>query len=168
MTPEERLRGLFAGDGRLRLLEHGDRFTALIAIDVLVGATIVGLALAMLLFAPERHRDAVRRLTAKPLSSLAIGALALYPALVLTLVLLRRGAPGRFLLLVLVAYAVAAGVSVAGRMLGARAMPERGPMAQTVVGLAALLLPCAMLIGLPVLLVAAPLGFGAWLSARRE
>jgi hypothetical protein len=46
-------------------------------------------------------------------------------------------------------------------------MPEWSALAQTLIGLAALVLPLFSLVGLPVLLIAAPLGLGAWLSAKR-
>ena len=54
-----------------------------------------------------------------------------------------------------------------GRWLGERLLPDSSPISQLGVGLLALLLPLLLLLGVPVLLIAAPVGFGAWLTATR-
>ena len=54
------------------------------------------------------------------------------------------------------------------RALGERLLPERGAVAQTMLGLLGLVLPLFSLLGLPVLLIAAPLGWGAWLTTGRK
>lgn len=128
---------------------------------------LLGFALLVLMLAPERHRAAVTRL-ARPLPAFALGGLVL-AALGAGLIALGRAgvAPGRGLLVTAFAVAAAAGLSVSARALGERVLPERGALAQTLAGLAALLPTCCTLLGLPVLLVAVPLGLGGWLLGRR-
>ena len=93
------------------------------------------------------------------------------PAAALTFLLVKFGDArprGQILLGLWVFFSGCAGYAVCARALGERMLPDRGAVAQTALGLAALVLPLFTLIGLPVLLIGAPLGLGAWVSARRE
>lgn len=124
---------------------------------------LIGLAVLVLMLAPRRHALAVDRL-ARPLANLLLGLLVLLPLAVGLGLLVSRGVVlGRGLLAVLLVAGIAAGVSVCARALGERVLAERGPLAQTAVGLLGLVLPLAAPIGLVVLVVAAPLGLGAFL-----
>jgi hypothetical protein len=142
---------------------------AIAVVDLHLMLALFGLALLLSLVATRRTSAGAARLGESPLPSAALGV-AVFLALIVA------GAamwhlhlrPGRGLLAVLTIFGVAAGYAVCGRALGERALPERGPLAQTMVGLAALVLPLAMPIGIPVMLVAAPLGLGAWLRGARR
>jgi hypothetical protein len=136
------------------------------------GALLValfGCALLAFMLAPERNRLGVSRLTAHPLWSFVIGLLLLVPAaLILGWILHHtesrhgRGALGLYLLA-----ASATGLAVCARALAERVSPESPPLLLVSIGLLALILPLASLLGAPVLIIGAPLGLGAWVSAGR-
>ena len=130
--------------------------------------SLFGFALLVFLLAPERNRLAAERACERPLTCVAWGALLLLPpALALLWVLHHTVAfHGRGVLAVYLIISSAAGLSVCARALAERAAPQWSAMAQVLVGLAALVLSLACVLGLPVLLIAAPLGLGAWISAR--
>jgi hypothetical protein len=132
---------------------------------------IFGAALLLAMLAPNRQRLGVERLVAAPGWSFALGALVWFPvALALVAILARFGEGsnhGQGLCALFLFFSGCAGFAVCARALGERAMPEWSALAQTLIGLAALVLPLFSLVGLPVLLIAAPLGLGAWLSAKR-
>lgn len=138
-------------------------------VGVLIG--IFGTALLMMMLAPERQRRGIDRLRKAPVVSFVIGLLLWsVPAVILAGVLAKFGYEkprGQILLLLWVFFSGCVGYAVCARALGERLLPERGAVAQTSLGLAALVLPLFTLIGLPVLLIGAPLGLGAWVTARR-
>ena len=175
MTPDALLDGfgLAAGDEAPPLAVVGKGPVALVHLFTLSGqhlgamVALVGLALLVLMLAPRRHAQAVDRL-ARPFSNLLLGLVVLLPLVIGFGMLVNRGIMlGRGLLAVLAIAGIAAGVSVCARALGERVLAERGPLAQTAVGLLALVLPLAAPVGLVVLVVAAPLGLGAFLRGRR-
>lgn len=128
-------------------------------------AALFGIGLLALMYAPERHRRAADRLGAGSIVSWLIGAAVLG---VVLLVLARLGMrPGFRALIAVELFACAIGLSVCARVLGERVLPERSAFAQTAAGLLALVLPLASPFGVPVLLIAAPLGLGAWLRPAR-
>ena len=139
-------------------------------VGLLIG--IFGTALLMMLLAPDRQRRGIDRLRRAPIVSFLIGVLLWsVPAAALTFLLVKFGDArprGQILLGLWVFFSGCAGYAVCARALGERMLPDRGAVAQTALGLAALVLPLFTLIGLPVLLIGAPLGLGAWVSARRE
>ena len=132
---------------------------------------IFGTALLWAMLAPARQRQAVARLGAAPGWSFALGALLWFPvALALAWVLKTFGTGahhGQGAMTLFLFFTGSAGFAVCARALGERVVPEWSPLAQTLIGLAALVLPLFSLVGLPVLLIAAPLGLGAWLSAGK-
>jgi hypothetical protein len=133
---------------------------------------IFGMSLLMLLLAPDRQRRALDTLRRAPLRSFLIGA-ALYwvPAFLLAVILAKvgQGRPrGQALLALYLFFSGCAGYAVCARALGERLLPDRGAVAQTLLGLLGLVLPLFSLLGLPVLLIAAPLGWGAWLTTGRK
>lgn len=150
------------------------------AVEVALGAVpyvglligIFGTALLMMMLAPERQRRGIDRLRRAPVVSFLVGALLwLVPAVVLAVLLAKFGDSkprGQILLSLWVFFSGCAGYAVCARALGERLLPDRGAVAQTALGLCALVLPLFTLIGLPVLLIGAPLGLGAWVTARRE
>lgn len=149
-----------------RLLDLVNR-TAVLHAELLL--CLVGLALLMLLLAPDRHRRAVERLSRHGWGSFLLGAVALTAVVAVLAVLAAHGIRlGRPLLVFLITTGAATGLSVCARALGERMWPERGAVAQSCLGLTALVLPLACLPGLPVLLVAAPLGLGAWLRPEAK
>jgi hypothetical protein len=130
---------------------------------------LYGTALLIALVAPRPLEGGVARLRARPLGSFAFGLALLAVALGLFGVFRHHGAlPGRRLLGIASFAALAAGYAVCARALGARALPERSALAQTCVGLVALVLPLAWPLGLPVAVIAGPLGLGAWLLGMRR
>jgi hypothetical protein len=133
---------------------------------------IFGMALLSALLWPERQRRAADRLRQAPVASFLLGALLWWLpaiALVAVSVLLPWDRPrGQGLLALWLFFSGCAGFAACGRALGERALPERGAVAQTMLGTLALVLPLFSLLGLPVLLIAAPLGWGAWVRAGRE
>jgi hypothetical protein len=132
---------------------------------------IFGTALLLMLLAPQRQRRAVDRLRSAPVTSFLVGVvLWSLPALVLTALLVHSGdrQRGQLLLGLWVFFSGCAGYAVCARALGERLLPDHGAVAHTLLGLAALVLPLFSLIGLPVLLIGAPLGLGAWVTARRQ
>ncbi len=132
---------------------------------------IFGMALLSALLWPDRQRRAVDRLRQAPVSSFLLGALLWslpVVALVALSLLVPFGTPrGQGLLALWVFFTGSAGYAACGRALGERVLPDRGPVAQTLLGTMALVLPLFSLLGLPVLLIAAPLGWGAWVTAGR-
>lgn len=149
-----------------RLLEMVNH-AAVLQAEIMI--CLFGLALLLLLIAPDRHRRAVERLGGGGLRCFLSGSMAIGLVLAALAALLATGIrPGRPLLLVLTVAGAATGLSVCARVLGERMWPERGVVAQTCLGLTALILPLACLPGWPVLLVAAPLGLGAWLRPARD
>lgn len=150
------------------------------AIEVALGAVpyvglligIFGTALLMMMLAPDRQRRGIDRLRKAPVVSFLIGVLLWsLPAIALIVLLVKTGDTrprGQILLGLWVFFSGCAGYAVCARALGERLLPERGPVAQTLLGLGALVLPLFTLVGLPVLLIGAPLGLGAWISARRD
>ena len=150
------------------------------AIEVALGAVpyvglligIFGTALLMMMLAPDRQRRGIDRLRKAPVVSFLIGVLLWsLPAIALTVLLVKFGDTrprGQILLGLWVFFSGCAGYAVCARALGERLLPDRGPVAQTALGLCALVLPLFTLVGLPVLLIGAPLGLGAWVSARRD
>lgn len=150
------------------------------AIEVALGAVpyvglligIFGTALLMMMLAPDRQRRGIDRLRKAPVMSFLLGVVVWsLPAIALTVLLVKFGDTrprGQILLSLWVFFSGCAGYAVCARALGERMLPERGPVAQTALGLCALVLPLFTIVGLPVLLIGAPLGLGAWLSARRD
>ncbi|MBA3698332.1 MAG: hypothetical protein H0W78_05730 [Planctomycetes bacterium] len=149
------------------------------AVEVALGAVpyvglligIFGTALLLMMLAPDRQRRGIDRLRRAPVMSFLIGVLLWsLPAIALTVLLVKFGDKprGQILLSLWVFFSGCAGYAVCARALGERLLPDRGAVAQTALGLCALVLPLFTLIGLPVLLIGAPLGLGAWVSARRE
>ncbi len=137
-------------------------------VGVLIG--IFGTALLMMMLMPDRQRHGIDRLRRAPLVSFLVGLLLWsLPALLLVVLVYQFGERprGQILLGLWVFFSGCAGYAVCARALGERMLPERGAVAQTALGLAALVLPLFTLVGLPVLLIAAPLGLGAWVTARR-
>jgi hypothetical protein len=149
------------------------------AIEVALGAVpyvglligIFGTALLMMMLAPDRQRRGIDRLRQAPVVSFLIGVLLWsLPAIALTALVVKFGDTrprGQILLGLWVFFSGCAGYAVCARALGERLLPDRGAVAQTALGLCALVLPLFTLIGLPVLLIGAPLGLGAWVGARR-
>jgi hypothetical protein len=129
---------------------------------------LFGIGLLMLLLAPRRHRLAVEQMGSTPVRDFIIGLVALLVILIPLSFLFRHHARGQGLPILLLLFTVGTGLSVCARHLGERILPERGPLAQTVIGLAGLILPLACPFCLPLLAVAAPLGLGAWLRLGRE
>jgi hypothetical protein len=138
-------------------------------VGLLIG--IFGTALLMMMLAPDRQRRGIDRLRQAPVVSFLIGVLLWsVPTVVLIVLLAKFGDTrprGQILLGLWVFFSGCAGYAVCARALGERMLPERGAVAQTALGLCALVLPLFTLIGLPVLLIGAPLGLGAWVSAKR-
>ncbi len=137
------------------------------------GALLValfGCALLAFMLAPERNRCAVSRLSSHPLSSFAIGLLLTVPAALLLGWILQHteARHGRGLLAIYLLAASATGLAVSARALSERVCPESPPLLLVASGLLALVLPLASLLGMPALLIGAPLGLGAWVSAGRE
>ena len=139
-------------------------------VGLLIG--IFGTALLMMMLAPERQRRGIDRLRRAPVMSFFIGLLLWsVPAVVLAFLLAKFGDTrprGQILLGLWVFFSGCAGYAVCARALGERMLPEHGALTQTALGLCALVLPLFTLIGLPVLLIGAPLGLGAWVTARRD
>jgi hypothetical protein len=139
-------------------------------VGLLIG--IFGTALLMMMLAPERQRRGIDRLRRAPVMSFLIGLLLWsVPAVVLTFLLVKFGDTrprGQILIGLWVFFSGCAGYAVCARALGERMLPEHGAVTQTALGLCALVLPLFTLIGLPVLLIGAPLGLGAWVTARRD
>ena len=150
------------------------------AIEIALGAVpyvglligIFGTALLMMMLAPDRQRRGIDRLRRAPVVSFLIGVLLWsLPAIALIALMVKFGDTkprGQILLGLWVFFSGCAGYAVCARALGERMLPDRGPVAQTTLGLCALVLPLFTLVGLPVLLLGAPLGLGAWISARRD
>lgn len=148
------------------------------AIEVALGAVpyvglligIFGTALLMMMLMPERQRRGIDRLRTAPVVSFLVGLLLWsVPALLLVGLMAKFGERprGQILLGLWVFFSGCAGYAVCARALGERMLPDRGAVAQTALGLVALVLPLFTLIGLPVLLIGAPLGLGAWVTAKR-
>jgi hypothetical protein len=148
------------------------------AVEVALGAVpyvglliaIFGTALLMMMLMPERQRRGIDRLRRAPVVSFLLGLLLWsVPAALLIILMAKFGdrPRGQILLGLWVFFSGCAGYAVCARALGERMLPDRGAVAQTVLGLAALVLPLFTLVGLPVLLIAAPLGLGAWVTAGR-
>jgi hypothetical protein len=136
------------------------------------GALLValfGCALLAFMLAPERNRLAVSRLSNHPLASFAIGLLLLLPAAVLLAWILHHteSRHGRGALAIYLLAASATGLAVCARALAERVSQESPPLLLVSIGLLALICPLASLLGMPVLLIGAPLGLGAWVSAGR-
>jgi hypothetical protein len=136
------------------------------------GALLValfGCALLAFMLAPDRNRLAVSRLGAHPLSSFLIGLLLILPAALLLGWILHHteSRHGRGLLAFYLLAASATGMAVCARALSERVSPESPPLLLVAIGLLALILPLASLLGAPVLFIGAPLGLGAWVSAGR-
>lgn len=137
------------------------------------GALLValfGCALLAFMLAPERNRCAVSRLSAHPLASFVIGLLLLLPAALLLGWILHHteSRHGRGLLAIYLLAASATGLAVCARTLAERVSPESPPLLLVSIGLLAMVLPLASWLGAPVLIIGAPLGLGAWVSAGRE
>lgn len=132
---------------------------------------IFGMALLSALLWPDRQRRAANRLRQAPVASFLIGVLMWsLPAIALVALslLVPFGTPrGQGLLALWLFFTGCAGYAACGRALGERMLPDRGPVGQTMLGTMALVLPLFSLLGLPVLLIAAPLGWGAWVSVGR-
>jgi hypothetical protein len=139
-------------------------------VGLLIG--IFGTALLMMMLAPDRQRRGIDRLRRAPVMSFLLGVLLWsVPAALLLWVLAKYGDTrprGQILLGLWVFFSGCAGYAVCARALGERLLPDRGAVAQTALGLCALVLPLFTLIGLPVLLIGAPLGLGALVTATRE
>jgi hypothetical protein len=133
--------------------------------------SLFGCALLLGLLAPLQLERGVERLRAHPLSSYLLGLLllGLLVAGMATLIHLHLR-PGRMLIGALAMACLSFGFAICARILGQRALPSHAAIAQGCLGLAALILPMACPIGILVVLVAGPLGAGAWLSAacRRQ
>jgi hypothetical protein len=132
-------------------------------VGLLIG--IFGTALLIMMLAPERQRRGIDRLRRAPVVSFVVGLLVWsLPAIALTALVIRFGDTrprGQLLLALWVFFSGCAGYAVCARALGERMLPERGAVAQTALGLAALVLPLFTLIGLPVVML------GAWITAGR-
>ena len=132
---------------------------------------IFGMALLSALLWPDRQRRATDRLRQAPVASFFVGVLLWslpFIALIAVSILLPADKPrGQVLLALWVFFTGSAGYAACGRALGERMLPDRGAVAQTMLGTLALVLPLFSLLGLPVLLIAAPLGWGAWATAGR-
>ena len=139
-------------------------------VGLLIG--IFGMALLWMMLAPDRQRLAVDRLRQAPITCFIVGFFVWsIPAIFLTFVLIKFGETrlrGQILLGLWVFFWAGAGYAVCARALGERLLSDRGPVAQTALGLTGLVMPLFTLIGLPVLLISAPLGVGAWLTAGRK
>lgn len=146
------------------LVEH----PLLLALVPLTLLGLAGAALLALLLAPERHRRAVDRLAEGAIANLSLGILVIgVPCVALTGLFASGVRVGRGFLALLVVALVAVGVGVCARRLGERVLPEAGPLAQFAVGITGLLLPLLLPVCWPLLPLAAALGAGAWLRARR-
>jgi hypothetical protein len=127
-------------------------------------ATVIGFALLVWMLLPARHARAVDAIAQRPLRGLLAGLLMLIVPLAALFALRHLGiAPGRGLALLVLALALAAGLGVSARALGQRIWEDASPLCQAAVGAAALLLPLATPLGVPVALLAGILGLGAWL-----
>ncbi len=139
-------------------------------VGLLIG--IFGMALLWMMLAPNRQRLAVDRLRQAPITCFVVGFFVWsIPAIFLAFVLIKFGETrlrGQILLGLWVFFWAGAGYAVCARALGERLLSDRGPVAQTALGLTGLVMPLFTLIGLPVLLISAPLGVGAWLTAGRK
>lgn len=141
---------------------------ALAAVVIGLLVSLAGYALLSVALWPERLERAASSLGRRPVGDWVIGLLALAVPVGLVVALVAGGIrPGRFLLLGIAFVGVAIGLAACARWLGMRMLAGRGALAQTALGLALLLIPMASPFGVPVLAVAAPLGLGAWLAARR-
>ncbi len=131
--------------------------------DVL--ASLAGIALLMSMVAPDRQRLGTLRLAERPVVSFLVGFAVLAVVAVGFRALIVLGiVPGRPLLGAVAFFAVATGLATSARSLGARVLPDRTGLAQTVVGLVALILPLAWPIGVLTTVIAAPLGLGGWMT----
>ena len=133
-------------------------------------ASSAGFALLAWCLAPERHRRSLDVLAVKPLRCTLLG-LALVAALSVAVVLARRagwfGSGGGVLTLLPLLIGAGAGLGVTARRLGERALPESGPLAHIAIGLVALVLCGVSIVGIPVVLLAAGQGLGAFGLAGR-
>ncbi|GDY12336.1 hypothetical protein LBMAG53_12140 [Planctomycetota bacterium] len=144
---------------------------ALLPIQAACAVGLAGLALLVSGVANERIARGGQRLLAGTASAFFVGAVALIPLVLLTLVLAKRGGIGQgglfgaFLLF----FALAIGLAAAARAFGDRLAPDSSGIVRLGCGLAAvvgpLLLPIG--IGLPAVLVIAALGLGGVVLARR-
>jgi hypothetical protein len=142
---------------------------AIAMLDLHAMLALFGLALLLSLLAPRRVAAGVERIATSTLASAAVGVAVFLVLIAVSMAMWHLHIrPGRGAVAAVAAFALAAGYAVSARALGERALPERGPLAQTFAGLAALVLPLALPIGLPVLVVAAPLGLGAWLTGKSK
>jgi hypothetical protein len=145
--------------------------TALLPVQGMLIIGLAGLALLVAGFLDARTGRAAGLLSARPARSALLGGLALVLLLILTVIAAKAG-PGRggifagFLLLL----ATAAGLAATARAVGERLAPEAGSLGRLLAGLAACCLPLILPLGLglPATAVAAALGFGAMLRARRS
>jgi hypothetical protein len=133
-------------------------------------ASSAGFALLVWCLAPERQRRALDVLAVQPLRCLLLG-LALVAGLSIAVVLARRagwfGSGGGVLTLLPLLIGAGAGLGVTARRLGERALPESGALVHMAVGLAALVLCGVSIVGIPVVLLAAGQGLGAFGLAGR-
>ena len=144
---------------------------ALLPIQAAGAVGLAGLALLVSGIASERIARGGQRLLAGTASAFLVGAVALIPLVLLALVLAKRGFGigqgglfGAFLLF----FALAIGLAAAARAIGDRLAPDSSGIVRLACGLAAvvgpLLLPIG--IGLPAGLVIAALGLGGVVLAR--
>lgn len=164
----EGILGLLALEGVAELTDVQRQTRVIVAIVMHIGFMlgIFGMAALIALAAPARHVSARARLATAPVRSYLVGLLLLAAFAVIAVALWRHGIrPGRGLVLTLLAAGMATGYATCALALGERAAPDRGRYAQTLIGLAPLVLAMAFPLGWPVALVAAPLGLGAWVLA---
>jgi hypothetical protein len=132
-------------------------------------AALIGFACLAWCLWPERH---VRAISAYACTArtLLLGGAVVGGSFILAVLAAKIGwwGQGGALLLLPLLVLGGAGIAVSARVLGERALPEGAPLGQFCLGMTALVLPGFSVIGLPVTLVAAAIGLGAWLAARPE
>jgi hypothetical protein len=134
---------------------------------ILIGMS--GCAVLAWCLAPDRQRLAIDRLADRPALSFGIGLLLLALLAIAVTAAHRAGWTdhgGGITTLLPFILCAGGGLGVSARALGERAAPESPPPTQLAIGLVATILPGIALVGLPITVLAAALGLGAWLRAK--
>lgn len=144
------------------------RIVSWLVVWALAALSLGGLALIVQLLFPMRVPRAAELIASTPLRSWLLGALMLsLPLGALALLFHYELRIGRGMLALAVVASVVLGLAVAAMELGRRGLPQAAPGIQGLLGLLALTLALICPLGIPVALVAVPLGLGAFLASRR-
>lgn len=156
-------------------LEHPEsRALADFLVWMAFGLAAWALALMILALTPRRHAAAVDALVDRPWRCCALGsAFMLLPFTILMWMLAtqRAHAGGFFTLLLILLIAASVGLSVCGRALGERLVPQRGATAATALGAGLVVATMPLVpIGLALVVLFGCLGVGAmlWPADRAE